>query len=100
MPDEPIDISEEWAEWFDSLSEERKHLIAIRVAREVEDLDDEDEVMEVFERITKTMMVQDTIAELQAEGIVEVSHVDDDGDLIFQATEKGRRYLNEKYNGD
>lgn len=83
-----FDVTEEIVEFMEQMSEERAELLKIRCQRAMEELPedaDPDEVAEACLQELKVMYLTDVLSELQSQGLVEVTGISEEGELIYSA---------------
>lgn len=83
-----FDVTDEIMEFMEEMSEERAELLSIRCQRAIEELGedaDQDAQAEACIQEIKVMYLTDILQELQSEGLVEVTGISEDGELIYAA---------------
>lgn len=84
--EEELDLTDEIVEFMEEMSEERSELLQIRCRRALEELGEEatqEEQTEACIQELKVMYLTDVLQRLQDEGLVEVSGISDDGELLY-----------------
>lgn len=83
-----FDVTDEIMEFMEEMSEERAELLSIRCQRAIEELGedaDQEEQAEACIQEIKVMYLTDILQELQDQGLVEVTGISEDGELIYAA---------------
>lgn len=87
---DPFDISDDVAVWFEDLSDERRELMRIRYTRQIEDVYDDDDQLTIFSDMLKSMFLQDVMDKLVKDGLIETGDVNEDGEIQYRLSDETR----------